>query len=125
MLGFRNANYTGSHSYVSEGLSDFKGTRYVFLSVDDYNNNVNDYFASAFTSSLLGKNILGRISLKKNGFETNTMNNGDMVNKTRNFFGPVDIQKLHIQLLDEYGRNLNMNNMDYSFCIDFTCIYET
>ena len=48
------------------------------------------------------------------------MNNGDMVNKTRNFFGPVDIQKLHIQLLDEYGRNLNMNNMDYSFCLDFT-----
>lgn len=125
MLGFRNAKYTGSHSYASEGLSDFKGTRYVFLSVDDYNNNVNDYFASAFTSSLLGKNILGRISLKKDAFETNTMNNGDMVNKTRNFFGPVDIQKLHIQLLDEYGRNINMNNMDYSFCLDFTCIYET
>ena len=37
----------------------------VFLSVDDYNNNVNDYFASAFTSSLLGKNILGRISIKE------------------------------------------------------------
>ncbi len=125
LLGFRNSKYTGSHSYASEGLCDFKGNRYVFLSVDDYNNNVNDYFASAFTSSLLGKNILGRISIKEGAFGMNSMNNSDMVTKTRNFFGPVDIQKLHIQLLDEYGRNINMNNMDYSFCLDFTCIYET
>ena len=125
VLGFRVSKYTGSLSYASEGLCDFKGNRYLFLSVDDYNNNVNDYFASAFTSSLLGKNILGRISIKEDAFAMNSINNNDMVTKTRNYFGPVDIQKLHIQLLDEYGRNINMNSMDYSFCLDFTCIYES
>ena len=53
------------------------------------------------------------------------INSSDMVTKTRNYFGPVNIQKLRIQLLDEYGRVINMNNMDYSLCLDFTCIYET
>ena len=73
LLGFRVGKYTGSLSYASEGLCDFKGNRYVFLSVDDYNNNVNDYFASAFTSSLLGKNILGRISIKEDAFAMNAI----------------------------------------------------
>ena len=46
------------------------------------------------------------------------------LNTTRNYFGPVDIQKLHIQLLDEYGRVLNLNNMDYSVVLRFDCLYE-
>ena len=53
IMGFRLGKYTGSTAYVSEGLCDFKGSRYVFLSVDDFNNNVNNYFTSAFTSSIL------------------------------------------------------------------------
>ena len=28
------------------------------------------------------------------------------------------------QLMDEYGRIMNLNNMDFSFCLDFTCIYD-
>lgn len=125
MLGFRHTKYSGSTAYASEGLCDLKGSRYLFLSLDDYNNNVNNYFTSAFASSVLNNNILCRISLKKEAFELNIMNSSDMVTKTRNYFGPVDIQKLKIQLLDEYGRVVNMNNMDYSLCLDFTCIYET
>jgi len=26
---------------------------------------------------------------------------------------------MHIQVLDEYGRNINLNNMDFSFCLSF------
>ena len=42
-----------------------------------------------------------------------------LITTPRQYFGPVDIQKLQIQLLDEYGRILNLNNMDYSFCLTF------
>ncbi len=124
IMGFRLGKYTGSTAYVSEGLCDFKGSRYVFLSVDDFNNNVNNYFTSAFSSSILNNNILGRISMKKDAFNINTVISSDMITKTRSYFGPVNIQKLKIQLLDEYGRVMNLNNMDFSFCLDFTCIYD-
>ena len=125
ILGFRHSKYTGSTAYVSEGLYETNPSRYLFLAIDDYNNNVNNYFVSAFASSILNNNILCRVSLKEDPFKTNIINSGDMVTKTRNYFGPVNIQKLRIQLLDEYGRVVNLNNMDYSLCLDFTCIYET
>lgn len=125
ILGFRHSKYTGGLAYVSEGLYETKPIRYLFLALDDYNNNVNNYFTSAFSSSVLNNNILCRVSIKEDPYKVNMINSSDMVTKTRNYFGPVNIQKLRIQLLDEYGRVINMNNMDYSLCLDFTCIYET
>ena len=50
--------------------------------------------------------------------------NYNLITTSRQYFGPVDIQKLQIQLLDEYGRILNLNNMDYSFCLSFQTIYD-
>jgi hypothetical protein len=47
-----------------------------------------------------------------------------LVTTSRQYFGPVDIQKMQIQLLDEYGRVLDMNNMDYSFCLSFQTVYD-
>ena len=91
---------------------------------DDFNNNVNDGFYGTFTSSLLNKNILARISLQGNVFSILSQSNFNLITTPRQYFGPVDIQKLQIQLLDEYGRILNLNNMDYSFCLTFQTIYD-
>ena len=44
--------------------------------------------------------------------------------KKRNYFGPVDIQKLHIQVLDSFGRIINLNNMDMAIGINLTCLYD-
>jgi hypothetical protein len=94
------------------------------LVVDDYNNNVNDGFYAAFTSSILNKNILARISLQGSVFNILSQNNLNLITTPRQYFGPVDIQKLNIQLLDEYGRVLDLNNMDYSFCLTFQTVYD-
>ena len=40
-------------------------------------------------------------------------------NRTREYFGPVDIQRLTIQLKDEFGRIIDLNNMDWSFTLAF------
>jgi hypothetical protein len=125
MLGFRNGVYENNSVYVSEGLSNIAGPQYVFLVVDDYNNNVNNGFYSAFTNSLLNKNILARISLQQsNIYNVANLGNLPVISYPRQYFGPVDIQKLHIQLLDEYGRVVNLNNMDFSFCLSFQTVYD-
>ena len=125
LIGFRNGIYTGNSSYVSEAVIDLKGFKYMFLVVDDYNNNVNNSFYSAFNSSILNKNILARISLQNtNFFDTAAQNNLSLVTTARQYFGPVDIQKLGIQLLDEYGRVVDLNNMDFSFCLTLQAIYD-
>jgi hypothetical protein len=123
-FGFRNGIYENNVNYVSEGVVDLLGPRYLYLVVDDFNNNVNNNFYSAFNSSILNKNILARLSLQANTFNIFTENNLNIVTTPRQYFGPVKIQNLNIQLLDEYGRIIDLNNMDYSFSLTFQTAYD-
>lgn len=124
LMGFRSGYYENNTTYVSEGIINLLGPRYIYLVVDDFNNSVLDGFFGAFTSSILNKNILARISLQGSVFNYLSKDNLNLISTPRQYFGPVDIQKLQIQLLDEYGRILNLNNMDYSFCLTFQTIYD-
>ena len=127
LMGFRLPVYIGENSYTSEGILDLSGPKYLFLVVDDFNNNVNENFYGAFNSSMLQKNILSRIAVGPNvgaPFITlDTVASGSF-STPRVYFGPVDIQKLHIQLLDEYGRVLNLNGTDFSFVLALTTAYD-
>ena len=124
-IGFRNGVYVNNQNYVSEGLVDLTGPKYLFLVVDDFNNNVNNSFYSAFNSSILNKNIIARISLlSAKNFSVFSENNYNVITPPRDYFGPVNIQNLNIQLLDEYGRVVELNNMDYSFSLILTVVYD-
>jgi hypothetical protein len=124
IIGFRNGVYVNNLNYVSEGVVDVTGPKYMFLAIDDYKNNINNNFYSAFNSSILNKNILARISLQANTFNVLEQNNLNLVTTPREYFGPVDIQILNVQLLDEYGRIVDLNNMDFSFCLTLTTVYD-
>ena len=128
LIGFRAGKYFNKSSYVSEGIINLTGLSYLFLVVNDYNNNVNNGFYSAFNNSILNNNILARISIIKTNptqnFDLVNQNNLSIITSPRQYFGPVDIQKLHIQLLDGYGRIIDLNNMDYSFCLTFHAVYD-
>ena len=124
MLGFRNGMYSNNYSYVSEGLIDLSSPRYVFLCIDDFTNSANDGFYSIFSSSVLNKNILARISVRGNVFNYMAQNNLNLTTYPREYFGPINLSKMNIQLLDEYGRILNLHNMDYSFCLTFDTLYD-
>jgi hypothetical protein len=124
LLGFRNGYYENSLVYISEGIPDLTGPKYIYLAVDDFNNNVNNGFYSAFNSSILNNNILARISLQANTFNCLIENNLNIITTPRQYFGPVNINNLNIQLLDEYGRILDLNNTDYSFCLTLQISYD-
>jgi len=125
LMGFRAGYYENALTYVSEGVIDLTGPNYIYLVVDDFNNSYDDGFYGSFNSSLLNKNIMARISLQGSVFNhLSSSNSYNLITSSRQYFGPVDIQKLQIQLLDEYGRILNLNNMDYSFCLTYQTLYD-
>ena len=115
---------------VSEGLCYIKGPQYLFVAIDDYNNNVNNYYVSAYTDSINNNNILARINLasiqQSNGVYQTGEDDGfsTQINRSRNYFGPVNIEKLRITLYDEYGRIVNLNNMDWSCALMFEQVYD-
>jgi len=123
-IGFLKRKYQGQKQYVSESILEPANIRYIYLAVDDFNNSVNNNFICAFKQSTLSPNILARIPIKGSYFSLLMEN--DMLNtcEPRRYFGPVDIQKLHIRVYDDHGRILDINNGNFSFCIKFKMLYD-
>jgi len=150
MLGFRLAEYTNaggyaslgeigtSHptdisggGYISEGVYNDWLHRYFYIVVDDFNKNSNNFVVPIYAASLGNPNILARIAVNpsmafQNGGYTLSTDDAwnDKATKRRDYFGPVDITKIRFQILDGYGRVLNLNNMDCSFALNLVCLYD-
>jgi len=133
MLGYRVQSYTVTginQGVFSEGICYITGPRYIFVAVDDYNNNVNNYYVSAYTDSINNKNILARLNLSPIALQNGIYHSGGgdslstEYSRSRNYFGPVNIQKLRITLYDQFGRMINLNNMDWSCALSFECVYD-
>jgi hypothetical protein len=123
-LGFRKRSYTGSTYYLSETTIEPTTIRYVYLAIDDFNHNVNQHFMTAYNNSQLNANILARITLKGTYFTMIMENDFGVVTEPRKYFGPVDITKMHILLLDDRGRVVPMNSADYVFTLTFRMLYD-
>lgn len=131
MLGFRNGSYVSTNEYNnfeirSEALLNITGPKYIYMAIDDHNSNneSTSNFYSAFNSVILHKNILARIPLTTFSFSFEIANMLSIVSTPREYTNPVSIEKLGIQLMDEYGRILDLNEMNISFCLSFTQSYE-
>ena len=135
LLGFREAIYNyevpgpgpvwpnwTQTAFVSEGIYDPERVRYVYLVVDDFNSSVNNYFIGAFGESILNPNILAKITIPTNTLSIN--NRSYNTGWKRDYFGPVRINKMKVQVLDEYGRIVDLNNMDYSLSLRFETLYD-
>jgi hypothetical protein len=124
MLGFRNTIYTSLTAYTSESILNILGPQYVYLIVDDYNKSNNVNFITASRYGLLPDNIIARISLKGSTFTIQSQNDFSVYAEPRYYYGPVNISKLSIRLVDEHSRTLLMNDSDFSFTLRMTTVYS-
>lgn len=138
ILGFRKEYYSYEDDYIDiskvsfdkgEGFEaescfqNLNGQRYIFLSIDDYNKNYSKMLISPFEDSVINdNNIFAKIN---NDYDSFDYTNGDVDYQfKRQYFGPVDLMKLRVRLLDEYGRVVSLNNADYSFTIKVEQLYN-
>lgn len=124
VLGFRSANYNVvSAKTVSEGMVDLSGFRYLYLVLDEFTKGNQNSFIAALPSSLVRKQILARISINTNVYPFGSIlpannYNGYLLTDQRKYSGRVDLQKLNIQLVDDVGKPVSLNGLDYSFCLE-------
>ena len=129
-LGFRAAEYVSKPKCVSEGICLVCGPRYGFISIDDHQKNTGPAYMVAYANSILQDNIITRINLAELQADVGVYQSSSdpglstQLNRTREYFGPVDIQRLHISIYDEYGRIIDLNNMDWSFTLSFETLYN-
>jgi len=146
VLGFRVAQISSSNwdgnintppvlpsingSLVSSSICFTKYPIYGFLAVDDFQNNVVDYYKSVFSDSISITNIISRIDLTRlietsGAFQAaQGQSASTSINTERKFFGPVTIQKLRITLYDDLGYILDLNGMDWAVEFAFECVYN-
>lgn len=134
-LGFRVAeiksNNVGPSNFgtiSSSGLCIISYPTYGFVAIDDFNNSTVNYYITAFSASIAIPNVISKINLvnlSSSGPFTMSQSESAItnLNKGKQFFGPVTIQKLRFTLYDEFGRILNLNDMDIAIELQLDCMY--
>ena len=123
-LGFRQLKYSGSTTYISEAPIDLGGQKVLFFCIDDYRTNVCENVSIVYKNSFMNRNIMARIPLRQGKFVVVYDDGSDNIRKSREYFGPVKIDKLHFTLMDEYGIEVRQGYSDFSFGLEFDILYE-
>jgi len=117
-----NSDYIG---YIPEALFNSGGTNYLYLSINDYNNNMHPtHIKTNFLGEKNMTNVLARIPQAVGRWDIGFDDASDRAYKKREYYGPVNLEKFHIQLLDEYGEIAELNETNYSFALELECIYD-
>jgi hypothetical protein len=97
---------------------------YTINSINNNNNNLTNYLAKAPTSS----DILAILPVKTSvGIDTGTLLvefSGSLQDSERTYFGPVNIERLAVKLLDDKGNILNLNGNDWCVSLIAECLYQ-
>ena len=96
-----------------------KRVNYANLVVDDFQNNFYQTVINGTNSYVQNNNIIARVGNIHSQKEL-----PDVDSPERKYFGPVDIQKLKIQLVDEFGRTVDLNGNELSFSILLKTQYD-
>lgn len=126
IMGFRLANYyniSDGNGITSEGMFDAAGDRYIYVAINDYQKNNNSLNMVCFDNSVMEEDIIGKVPITTGKLSIVITESNALV-KTRKYNGPVNIRNLHIRLLDKFGDVLDLNNMDFSFTLEFEILYE-
>ena len=87
-------------------------------------NNLTKYLSKAPTSS----DILGIVPIKTStGVSTGSLIvdfSGSLQDNSRTYFGPVDIDRMAVKLLDDKGNILNLNGNDWCVTLVCKCLYQ-
>jgi len=125
-LGFRLGNYLDiSGTITSEGLFDAGGDRYIYMAITDYQYNNNMSNIVGFDKSMLNEDIIAKIPIVNGKLSLLIDENNNPLAKSRKYNGPVNLSKLHIKILDKFGKVIDFNNMDYSFTLELEVLYES
>lgn len=97
---------------------------YTINEINKNNNNLTNYLAKAPTSS----DILAILPVKTSAsLQTGSLLvefSGSLQDNSRTYFGPVNIDRMGVRLLDDKGNVLNLNGNDWCCTLICECLYQ-
>jgi len=100
---------------------------YIFLYIDDFVGNYNDNLSSALgDDNFFSKSLIARIKISSAFYMVEFVENaGTFLEKTRDYFGPVNIKKLHFKLINKFGGLIDLMNSNFSLTLEFEKLYSS
>lgn len=132
MIAFNNTNYLttiGVNTYngflESTNVYGHTNDSGLYISVNDFvGNQSQQLILLGFGETITSDNILARIPTSGSPFANSHTNSKTIYTIKRCYHGGVRIRKLHIQILDTYGRVVDLQNYPTNFVFEFTCEYS-
>ena len=96
---------------------------YTINEINKSRSNTTNYLSKAPTTS----DILGILPIKVAGLPTGSLIvefSGSVQENIRTYFGPVDIDRMCVKLLDDKGNILNLNGGDWCITLICECLYQ-
>ena len=130
LLGFRSANaVVDSNSSLKLPCSlDLISFKYAYLVIDDFHSNgetnivAEDVYSVPCAQNMkFGGNILAKINYK-NDANYNVTNR--IITTPRCYYGNIDISKLRITLVNEFGDLIDTHGADWAFTLSLSCSYN-
>jgi len=87
------------------------------------NDKTSNFRAKAPTSN----DIFAILPVKTSGLQTGSLiveTSGSLQENKRVYFGPVNIERLRVKLVDDKGNVLNVNGADWTFTLICDCLYQ-
>jgi hypothetical protein len=134
-MGYRKINYTGQTAYTAEGIYNPFTFFYYYFGLNDFQNNRVDAVTGVLDDVMLDEDILAIVPLNAfspggssnyvPGLNANILNTGaDLMFKTRNYTGPVNLTKIEITIYSPVGNMLTLNGSPFIFVLDLKIQYS-
>jgi hypothetical protein len=125
IAGKYNQDYTSTQIVLPSAPRTLTNAQlYTINSINNNNNNLTNYLAKAPTSG----DILAILPVKTSvGVPTGSLLvefSGSLQDNVRTYFGPVNIERMAIRLLDDKGNVLNLNGNDWCVTLIAECLYQ-
>jgi hypothetical protein len=125
IAGKYEQDYTSTDQVLPSAPRTLTQTQiYTINEINKNKNNITNYLARAPTSS----DILAILPVKTSvGVPTGTLLvefSGSLQDNVRTYFGPVNIDRMAIKLLDDKGNIINLNGNDWCVTLVCECLYQ-
>ena len=110
-----------SNGYI-ESSSVYGESRisYFYISINDYVNSDKNQVITCKKNGMTRSDIIAKIQIQNSSFNFIIDNNKDLSLKERQYYGPSNIKKLSITILDKFGKVVDLNNSEISLSLEFT-----
>ena len=126
MFGFYKETYLFTDSIISDRVVDLTGSRYFYVFLNDFSNNFNSTLFPPFENYNLNNNLFCKITNTVEPFtlNNNTIGVNNLIKNSRYYNGPINLEKIQLKILDEFGRIVDFNGYDLSISLDLKIIYS-